>query len=247
MSEHNQAVTVKDGGTAISPTDLLSQAIQAGAGIEQLEKLMALQERWEARQAKKAFDEAMAAFQAEKPEVRKNKQVDYVSKKTGTRTKYSYAQLSEIQKAIDPVLARFGLSYSWRMSQEADRLRITCVVSHVGGHSQENHLEAPADDSGGKNSIQQIGSTVTYLSRYTLCGAFGIAPDDDDDGQEAPEAQSKPQEDKVWLTEEQFKIAMAANAKQIKGVIAKFTGPGHAMKKQYREALQNRLTELQNS
>lgn len=195
MSEHNQAVTVKDGGTAISPTDLLSQAIQAGAGIEQLEKLMALQERWEARQAKKAFDEAMAAFQAEKPEITKDKAVTFGQGKAS----YKYATLPAIQKAIDPVLAKYGLSYSWVQEAVDNKYRITCVVSHVAGHSQGNHLEAPADNSGGKNPIQQIGSSVTYLKRYTLSNAFGIAADDDDDGRAS--APSKEEVDEYRLKE----------------------------------------------
>ena len=44
-------------------------------------------------------------------------------------------------------------------------------------------LSASADNSGSKNSIQAIGSTVTYLQRYTLLAITGLATEDmDDDG-----------------------------------------------------------------
>ena len=56
---------------SITPMEMLSRAIEGGAGIEVLEKLMDLQERWEARQARRAFDEAVAAAKSEiKPIVR---------------------------------------------------------------------------------------------------------------------------------------------------------------------------------
>jgi hypothetical protein len=53
------------------------------------------------------------------------------------------------------------------------------------GHSERTTLSATADTSGSKNSIQAIGSTVTYLQRYTLLAAVGLAAGGDDDGQAA--------------------------------------------------------------
>lgn len=43
-------------------------------------------------------------------------------------------------------------------------------------------MSASADTSGSKNSIQAIGSTITYLQRYTLFSILGLASTDDDDG-----------------------------------------------------------------
>jgi hypothetical protein len=43
-------------------------------------------------------------------------------------------------------------------------------------------LRAGADQSGAKNSIQAIGSTISYLQRYTLKAALGLAAANDDDG-----------------------------------------------------------------
>ena len=52
------------------------------------------------------------------------------------------------------------------------------------GHSESTTLQSPPDASGGKNSIQAIGSAVTYLSRYTLLAITGLATgENEDDGQ----------------------------------------------------------------
>jgi hypothetical protein len=61
------------------------------------------------------------------------------------------------------------------------------------GHSERTPLEASPDASGGKNGIQAVGSTVTYLQRYTLLSATGMAVQDQDDdgrgGKRMPEAE----------------------------------------------------------
>ena len=56
---------------AITPMQMLTQAVERGASVELMEKLMALHERWEANQARKAFDGAMAAAKAEIPVIAK--------------------------------------------------------------------------------------------------------------------------------------------------------------------------------
>ena len=54
-------------------------------------------------------------------------------------------------------------------------------------------MSAPADSSGSKNPVQQIGSTMTYLQRYTLIGALGLTTaDKDDDGRQGVDSQMPP-------------------------------------------------------
>ncbi len=59
---------------------------------------------------------------------------------------------------------------------------VTCVVSHRAGYFEENTLTAAKDESGSKNSIQAVGSALTYLQRMTLKASLGLAASDDDDG-----------------------------------------------------------------
>lgn len=170
--ERNTSVT--------TPAEMLSRALENGASMEVMEKLMALHERWEANQARKAFDAALADAKGEIPVIFKNRQVDFTSAKG--RTNYRHEDLAGIARTIDPILKRHGLSYRFRTEQDGSTVRVTCVVAHRGGHSEENSLAAGRDESGNKNSIQAVGSTITYLQRYTLKAALGLSASTDDDG-----------------------------------------------------------------
>ena len=171
-------------GTALTPMDMVGRAVASGASIEVVEKLMALHERWEANQGRKAFDEAMAAAKAEIPVIFKSREVDFTS--TKGRTHYRYEDLAEIAKTINPILGKHGLSYRFRTTSPANEpVTVTCIVSHRQGYSEENTLSAGRDESGNKNSIQAIGSTLTYLQRMTLKAALGLAASADDDGKAA--------------------------------------------------------------
>lgn len=166
----------------ITPMEMLDRAVQSGASIETLERLMALQERWEANGARKAFDAAIAAAKAEIPTIRKSRKVDFTTAKG--RTNYDYEDLAGIMETIQPILSKHGLSIRYQTRAEVNEpVSVTCIVSHRDGHSENNTLTAGRDDSGNKNSIQSIGSTVTYLQRYTLKAALGLAAAKDDDGE----------------------------------------------------------------
>jgi hypothetical protein len=165
---------------AVTPLAMLSQAVERGADVAVLEKLMALHERWEANQARKAFDMAIAAAKGEIPPIVRNREVDFTSQKG--RTNYRYEDLAEIARIVDPILRKHGLSYRHRSAQTGNRLTVTCILSHEGGYSEDTTLEVAEDHSGNKNPIQAVGSAATYLMRYTLKLALGLSVTNDDDG-----------------------------------------------------------------
>lgn len=152
-----------------TPMQLVQMAVESGADIEKLERLMALQERWEASNAKKAFLDAMSKFQSECPDITKTKKAH----------NSFYAPLGDIMNQIRGLLFECGLSVRFEQSHN-NGVQITCVISHRDGHKEENTMIAPADTSGSKSAIQAIASTVTYLQRYTLIGALGITTADAD-------------------------------------------------------------------
>lgn len=156
---------------ALTPADLLTVAVERGASIEQMERLFALKVQYEKHEAEKAWNEAMAQFHAEPITIFKKKRVAFSSSKGDVS--YSHAELSDVTDAVSPAMAKHGLSYRWDVKQEAQKVLVTCIVSHRLGHRFEVSMEGPLDDSGLKNRIQQAGSTVTYLQRYTLLAAIG--------------------------------------------------------------------------
>lgn len=158
---------------SITPGQMLQIAVEQGADIEKLEKLMQLQERWEAANAKKAYIAAMSEFRKQCPTIEKTRK--------GHNTKY--AGLAESIDQIKGLLAECGLSHSWNTTQDGDVVSVTCTVTHIGGHSESTTLCAGPDTTGSKNSIQAIGSTVSYLQRYTLFAILGLASQEmDNDG-----------------------------------------------------------------
>lgn len=160
---------------------LLAEAVKTG-NLEIAGKMMDLQERWEDRQAEKAFVAALAAFKKHPPEIVKNKKVSYVNKQNQT-VEYRHATLDRVTGAIAAGLGEHGLSADWETTQENGRIRVTCFLQHELGHREKRaSLEGPPDDSGSKNSVQAIASTVTFLERYTLLAATGLATRDDADG-----------------------------------------------------------------
>ena len=179
-------------GYATTPMEMLGQAVASGQSVEVLEKLMSLQERWEANQARKSFDKAMAELRDNMPTIMKGSTVDFYHK--GKRTYYKYEDLDAVTSALSPVMSPLGLSFRWSTNQTNNGVSVTCIVSHREGHVERTTLMAPPDNSAGKSSIQAIGSTVTYLQRYTLKAAVGIAAAHDDDGRGAgQEARNEPQ------------------------------------------------------
>ncbi len=164
-----------------SPSQLIALALERQADPNTLSKLMDLQERWEAGRSRKAFVAAMTAFKQEAPAVlKKNDQVDFTTAKG--RTHYNYANLGSIVQEITAILGKHELSASWSTSQEGNNVTVTCHVTHIAGHRESVALTGPIDESGNKNRIQAVGSTVTYLQRYTLLAALGLATGEDEDG-----------------------------------------------------------------
>lgn len=166
----------------ITPMTLIQQAQASGSStIEQMQQLFDLQLRWEQNEARKAYNLAVAAFKAEAISITKDKRVGF-DQRGGDRTEYKHATLGNIVNILVPCLSRHGLSHRWNIHQNGE-VTVTCVLSHEGGHSEEVSMSAGKDDSGKKNQIQQIASTVTYLQRYTLLAITGCAAaDQDDDG-----------------------------------------------------------------
>lgn len=156
---------------------MIQSAVEKGADIAQIEKLMDLKERFEDRQAEKDFNIAMAGFQSTVPIIEKAGKVEYKA------TKYSYAKLEDIAQAIRPSLKENGLSYRFSQEQDGAHITVACIITHSSGHTISNSLTSLPDTSGNKDALKSIASTITYLRRYTLTGALGIVVGgEDDDG-----------------------------------------------------------------
>lgn len=174
-------VAQQTGALAVnSPAAMMLQALSQGASLEQVEKMMDLQERWERNEAEKAFNQALADFKGEAVELLKRKQVSFTTR-DGDTTSYKHAELSDVVDAVGPALSKHGFSYRWDVKQEKGEITVTCILKHAKGHSESVTMSAPPDASGKKNAIQQIASATSYLQRYTLKAITGVAEKGQDD------------------------------------------------------------------
>lgn len=176
---------------------LIHLAVEKNVDIVQFEKLMDLQERYEANKAKKAFNSAMSVFQSDLPIIKKKGNVHYESSKG--ITDYNYAKLEDIAQAIRPALKQSGLSYRFTQEQNSGQIKVTCIVTGIDGHSESSSLHSNPDISGGKDPLKALASAISYLRRYTLTGLLGIVVGgEDDEGGEGgfSEEKSQPESEK---------------------------------------------------
>ena len=159
--------------------------------VAKLKELLDVKERWEKDEARKAFVAALSDFKAEPLDIFKNKEVDFRTDRG--RVNYKHATLDNVSNAIGAALSKHGLSHRWDVEQKDGKIRVTCILMHSAGHSEKVSLEAAADQSGSKNAIQAIGSTVTYLERYTLLASTGTAVQDQDHDGKEKEDEKKPE------------------------------------------------------
>lgn len=162
-----------------SPLDRITELLNRGITLDTLDQFLEMQAKWEARESEKAYLRAMAAFKSEGVgEILKSAHVHYKNK-DGRVVDYWHEELADVVAAVLPVMARYGLSHSWRPIQdgrgEGQLITVRTVVTHTGGHSESVELYAAPDGSGSKNSIQAIKSTVSYLERIGLLAILGLA------------------------------------------------------------------------
>lgn len=171
----------KDAQQTATPDQLLTLAINRDLDIDKLAKLMELQRDYNKDLARKAFFSALSDFQIQCPDLRKTKEVSFGD------TKYFYAPLADIDRQIKKTLKDHGLSKRWEIDDKGQDITVTCIVTHVDGHSERTSMTANPDTSGKKNAIQGRSSSITYMQRYTLIGALGLTTADTDIDGRLPE------------------------------------------------------------
>lgn len=179
MNAVSKELVIPQSAEIMTPMAMIERALTSGATPETLEKLLTLQERWEANQARKAFIESMALARVKFAPILKTN--------SGYADRYKYETLTDVMDAIDGPLGEHGFSYDWVTEDLPDgKIRVTCVVTHEAGHSRRNSLSGDpkdtADAKANMNGLQRMGGAVTYLQRYTLKAALGIAASKDVDG-----------------------------------------------------------------
>jgi hypothetical protein len=166
-------------------------ALDADADIAKLERVIAMYERLKAKEAELAFNAAKGRILEKLVRVRivKNRSVLCETENGKSQKRpceaFKYAPLEEIDKHLRPLLVEeeMDLSYSDE-PQAGGGILIRGRLKHLpSGHFDDSFMPASPDTSGGKSTVQAVGSTNSYLRRYIACNIFNIVVvGDDDDG-----------------------------------------------------------------
>lgn len=201
-----------------SPASLMQLALQNNASIDVIERMMALYERWEANQARKAYIKAMSDFQSKCPIIKR--------KKEGGKTKegvvaYKYAPIEDLVEQTKELISECGFSYSLNTPLKIERegvtgVEVVMIISHIAGHSETYTQFMPfVTKTGVMSEPQVLGATQSYAKRYVFQNGFGIMTGEDDtdavgnDLIESLEAYYKnlPQRVQLFLKSEASKIS----------------------------------------
>lgn len=179
-AERHQSVALHQDQEISMLATISRLALDPRCDMEKLERLMALQERMEAKTALEAFNSAFAEMQCEMPSVEKRTE--------NTHTKKMYADLDDINYAVRSVMAKFGFGVSFKIVNHEKGVSITGILMHKAGHREETTMLLPLDIGAGRSAVQSVGSTTTYGKRYVMCALLNITSgdDNDNDGNEDP-------------------------------------------------------------
>lgn len=161
-----------------TPLELIELALERGLDPG---KLMDLAERWQANRAAEEFAKAIAGFQAECPQILKER---VVNRKDGGRM-YLFASYDDIKKRTQPLQTKWKIATTFTAPKvENNVMTGTCRV-RVGSHFEDTTLSLPVPKGLNTNSAQDFGQAVSYLKRYLYCMALDIVVTDEDDDAQA--------------------------------------------------------------
>lgn len=157
--------------------------------VEKMERLLAMQERVLERNAKAAFTAAKVKMRPEIPEITMKGHIVIRDKNDSNKIIQDtpFARFEDIHEAVMPVLTRHGFDLSFKNGLAPDgKVRVTTILTHIDGHSEETHFDLPHDSSGSKNAVQAVGSSTSYAKRYGVLNILNIkVSGEDDDAREA--------------------------------------------------------------
>lgn len=177
----------------VQPANLLQALVHVattpGISIDVIERMVALQERQEARQAQTAFMDAMAECQKEIPQIDRSGRI-----MVKERTRSTFALHEDIDTAIRPIYTAHGFAVAYDTTPRDGKLEVSCKVTHRMGHAEMKTIALPIDNSDFRSGVQSVGSTITYGKRQLLGMHFNIVTkgvDNDGRGSDKPITQEE--------------------------------------------------------
>lgn len=184
MSNSKKALAPVTDSTAMM-TMISHAAADPQVDVSKMERLWEMKKDFDALEAEKAFNIAMAKAQSEMGIVG----ADAANPQTHSK----YASYAKLDRALRPIYSKRGFSLSFDTGETpvADSVRVLCYVSHKAGHTRTYHADIDASGKGAKGGdvmtkTHASGSAMSYGMRYLLKMIFNVAVGEyDDDGNSA--------------------------------------------------------------
>lgn len=161
-----------------TPMDLLQIALEKEAAIDVIERLAALQLQMQDRDDRVRFSEAMAAFKAEMPKILRTREIRGKRDANGNPgpVRYKAVALEDVADPLIKALLKHGITYRYKCDMLGTQIKVTCYLRLQGTAYEEegSTLAAPPDISGDKDPLKAVGSTTSYLEKYTLLASCGV-------------------------------------------------------------------------
>lgn len=179
MSEEKQTNIVEHSTQSPLMALMQSAATDPNVDVEKMERIFALYERDQDREAEKAFNSSMVEVQKAIEPVRR--------KMKNEQTKSKYADLADVAQEVNDKFTANGFSISFYQEDSPceGHIRIVADIMHSQGHTKKRHVDMPLVNTGlaGKVNMTMThatGSAFSYGRRYlTLMVANLPTPDDD--------------------------------------------------------------------
>ena len=166
-------------------TSLLAVISRAAADpscdIDKMERLMAMHERMQARDAEAEFNASMAAMQSDIPSIAERGAIT-----VNGQVRSNYATFEDINDVIKPIMQAHGFAITFKVENVSGGMTVTGILMHRAGHRESTSMFIPLDTSGSKNAVQAVGSSTSYGKRYVMSALLNLTTrGEDDDGHAA--------------------------------------------------------------
>jgi hypothetical protein len=160
--------------------NFVAQAVRDPAiDVAKLEALLRMQREIVADDARVQFNRSFAALSAEIRQIQRRGVADM-----GAKCAYKFAKREDLDAMLRPLMREHGFAVSFRpVPGPNGNLTIEGELLHVAGHSKTAELTLPPDIGPGRNSLQAMGSAISYAERYLTEMLLNVVRcDEDDDG-----------------------------------------------------------------
>ncbi|MBX6334199.1 ERF family protein [Candidatus Saccharibacteria bacterium] len=162
-----------------TPKDIVLVALERGAPVDVIERVVRLRQSLEADAARRAWQQALARAQAEMPVISRTRTARIQSARGAYS--YDYTPLEDVVHVAGPVLTRHGFSWRWDYEFGDAAVTATCYLSHGTGHTECATFRCPVITKEGGNAAHAVASARTYAARYAFISVAGIVVGGEDD------------------------------------------------------------------